>query len=306
MGANWVSWRTTAALIVILLHVRVLTGATTTAVTGVECQRFDFRCEYRAQQLSKATYFRHVVNQVSSLLIQTEKHNRWVTKGRFSLYDNTSGAFFIVRVNKLTLEDSGTYLCGALVNATSDYMSTIQLNVTRNPHLYTCHSDIVTTAPPMDYAVDKFHHSLFLITVTCVAAILFVCLFTFCLQLAVKNRRPAPRPNREMSSDYETMMPGVRAEPELRCSCSAPDCPDLSALPRPPSDFYPHLTSKPRDSSSTLGLGDYVDVDVPGHVCQYQHLDLSRLEEHVYHCLNGNNDPKHGPMIEQIHISSNY
>lgn len=106
----------------------------------------------------------------------------------------------------------------------------------------------------------------------------------------------------QTSSDYETMMPGVRTEPELRRSFSAPDCTDLSALPPPPPDLCFHYTSKHRESTVTLDLNEYVDVDVPKHNCQYQHLDLSCLEEHVYHNLHGNSDPKDGHLAvkEQI------
>lgn len=100
----------------------------------------------------------------------------------------------------------------------------------------------------------------------------------------------------QTSSDYETMMPGVGTEPELCCSCSARDWTDLSALPPPPSDLCSHFTSKHRESTVTLGLSEYVDVDAPGHICQYQHLDLGRLEEHVYHSLHGNSGPKDGPL----------
>lgn len=96
----------------------------------------------------------------------------------------------------------------------------------------------------------------------------------------------------QTSSDYETMMPGVGTEPEPCCSSTAPDC---TALP-PPPDLCSHFTSKQRESAVTLGIGEYVDVDVPGHICQYQHLDLSRLEEHVYHSLQGNSGPKDGPL----------
>ncbi|XP_035804971.2 transmembrane domain-containing protein TMIGD3-like [Amphiprion ocellaris] len=307
MGANWVSQRTTTALIVTLLQIRALISVKTTAVTGVEGQTFDFRCEYPSSRQSYAKYFCRVDDKDSqSHLIRTERHDQWEREGRFSLYDNTSGAFFIVRVDELTLKDTGTYWCGVDISYLPDHISVIQLNVTRNHHLYTFHPANITPANPMNQAVDKVHLPLFLTAVMCVAAMPFVCLFTFCLQLAVKNRRSRHRQNREMSSEYETMMPGVRTEPEFRCSCSAPDPPDLSALPQPPSDFCPHLMSKHRESDITLDLGDYVDVDVPGHMCQYQHLDLSRLEEHVYHCLHGNNGPKHGPVKEQIPCYCNY
>lgn len=91
------------------------------------------------------------------------------------------------------------------------------------------------------------------------------------------------------------MTPGLRTEPELRCGCSAPDCADLSGLSPPPPDLCSHFTVKQRESTVTLSLGEYVDVDAPGHICHYQHLDVSQLEEHVYHSLQGNTGPKDRP-----------
>ena len=85
------------------------------------------------------------------------------------------------------------------------------------------------------------------------------------------------------------MTPVEGTEPEPRCSCSASDCAALSAPPPPPPDLCPHFTSKHRESAVTLN--EYAEVDVRGHVCQYQHLDLSQLEDHVYHRLCGPMDP---------------
>nr|XP_033478979.1 uncharacterized protein LOC117254702 [Epinephelus lanceolatus] len=271
------------------------------AVTGVEGQRFDFRCDYEKSWQKNAKYFCYDSddsddNMSFTQLIRTEKHDQWQRTGRFSLYDNTTAAFFIVRVDKLTSEDSGTYRCGVDISLRPDDIRFIQLNVSRaNPLENFTHQ--ITGSPifPKE-TVDKLHLPLFMTAVMCMAAMLFICLFTLCLLLAIKQRRPGPRQSREMSSDYETMMPGVRTEPELRCSCSSVDCADLSALPPPPADLWSHFPPKNRESTVTLGLGEYVDVDVPKQICQYQHLDLSQFEEHVYHSLHGNNDPKDGPV----------
>lgn len=105
----------------------------------------------------------------------------------------------------------------------------------------------------------------------------------------------------QTSSDYESMTPGVRTEPEFHCSCSVPNYNDLPALPPPPADSCRRFTSNHRDSEISLSLSDYADVDVPGHICPYQHLDLSQLEEHVYYSLQGNISPKLGPAKEHIH-----
>ncbi|XP_068583314.1 uncharacterized protein [Cebidichthys violaceus] len=298
MGATWISWRTTTTVIITILQIQALISVKTTDVNGVEGQRFDFRCEYEAVLQRNTKYFcyendNNDAKMSSTTLIRTQKHDQWDENGRFSLYDNTTGAVFIVRVDSLTSEDSGTYRCG--VDAIPDHVSYIKLNVSRaNPPENLTHH--ITESPifPMNDQVNKIQLSLFVTAAMCVAAMLFICLFTLCLLLAVKHRRPGR--NREISSDYETMMPGVRTEPEQRCSSSAPDCAGLSALPPAPPDLCSHVTSKHRESTVTLGFGEYVDVDVPKHIDQYQHLDLSRIEEHVYHSLNGLSDPKDGPL----------
>ncbi|XP_074485233.1 uncharacterized protein LOC141764153 [Sebastes fasciatus] len=306
MGATWISWRTTTTAIITILQIQALLCVQSPAViTGVEGQTFDFRCKYENGRQSNAKYFCYDKdgNMSFSPLIRTEKHDQWEENGRFSLYDNTTGAFFIVSVDKLTSEDSGMYRCGVDITSHPDHNSFIRLNVSRaSPPENLSHH--ITESPNVtkDLSLDKIHLSLFVTAAMCMAAILFICLFTLCLLLAVKCRRPGPHQNRETSSDYETMMPGVRTEPELRRSFSAPDCTDLSALPPPPPDLCFHYTSKHRESTVTLDLNEYVDVDVPKHNCQYQHLDLSCLEEHVYHNLHGNSDPKDGHLAvkEQI------
>lgn len=94
-------------------------------------------------------------------------------------------------------------------------------------------------------------------------------------------------------------MPGVGTETVLRCTSFARDSVDLSPA-LPPPDLCSHFTSKHRESAVTLGLGEYVDVDAPGHICQYQHLDLSQLEEHVYHSLNGTLKEGHLGVKQQV------
>ncbi|XP_034095224.1 uncharacterized protein LOC117561749 isoform X2 [Gymnodraco acuticeps] len=271
MGATWISWRTTTTVFITLLQIKALISVQTT-VTGVEGQTVEFKCEYEDGHKSKVKYFR---NDKNMILIQTEKDVQSVINGRFSLFDNTTGSFFIVRLDKLTSRDSGTYRCGV------DSQLVIELKVSQANFL----------------TQHKFHLPLFVTAAMCMAALLFVCLFTLCLRLAVKHQRSSPRQKREESSDYETMTPGVRTDSDARCSFSTPGLDDLSALPPPSPDLCSHFTSRNRESTVTLGLCDYVDVDVPKPICQYQDLDLSRLEDHVYHSLHGNSHPKDGPVI---------
>ncbi|KAM8772567.1 uncharacterized protein AB9X84_010487 isoform 1-T1 [Acanthopagrus schlegelii] len=292
MEALWISWRTTLTFIITILQIQALISIKITRVTGLEGQRFDFRCEYLDGQQTNAKYFCQVNDNAScSDLIRTELRDKWVEDGRFSLYDNTTGAYFTVRVEKLILEDSGKYWCGVYILHQSDDISAVELNVL--PDLPAAEPTTSST----DYIMDKLHLPLYVTAVMCVAAILAVFLFTFCLLMAVKQQRTGPqRQNKEISSDYETMMPSVRTDQELCCSCSAPDCPYLLDPLPPPPDLCSHLISKNRESAISLGLSDYVDVDVSGHLCQYQHLDPSQIEDHVYHSLHGDGRPKDGPL----------
>ncbi|KAI3352923.1 hypothetical protein L3Q82_019504 [Scortum barcoo] len=237
MGATWTSWRTTTTIIFIILQIPALISVTT-VVTGEEGQGLDIRCDYQDGWQDNTKYFCHVVDKVpTNPLIRTVDHNQWMREGRFSLYDNTTGAFFVVRVDKLMLEDSGSYWEQCDLSCKKQFT---------------------------------------------VSSLLFI---------------------PQTSSDYETMMPGVRNEPELCSSCSSPDYCDVSALPPPPPDLCSHFTSKQRESTVSLGHGEYVDVDAPGYICQYQHLNLSQLEEHVYHSLHGNSKPKDGLQGDKEQIT---
>ncbi|KAF3844113.1 hypothetical protein F7725_016161, partial [Dissostichus mawsoni] len=236
MGATWISWRTTTTVFITLLQIKALISVQT-IVTGVEGQTVEFKCEYEDGHKSKVKYFR---NDNRTILIQTEKDVQSVRNGRFSLFDNTTGSFFIVRLDKLTSRDSGMYRCGL------DSLLIIELKVSQG-----------------------------------------TCLYQAYYQITAKWTE---------SPDYETMTPGVRTDSDVRCSFSTPGLDDLSALPPPSPDLCSHSTSRNRESTVTLGLCDYVDVDVPKPICQYQDLDLSRLEDHVYHSLHGNSHPKDEPL----------
>uniref|UniRef100_A0A673B569 Immunoglobulin V-set domain-containing protein n=1 Tax=Sphaeramia orbicularis TaxID=375764 RepID=A0A673B569_9TELE len=114
-----------------------LISVETMTVTSVEGQSFDFICKYPAEMWSNAKYFCVEDGQMcSTVLIKTDKHNNWTRDGRFSLYDNITGAFFLVRVDKLMLQDSRKYWCGVDVNSHPDHISIIQLNVSQGLSLH--------------------------------------------------------------------------------------------------------------------------------------------------------------------------
>lgn len=138
-----------------LFWLAALISVKTKAKTAVEGQDFYFSCKYKDGQGVNTKYFSH--DESSTPLILTDKHDQWVSIGRFSLYDNTSGSFFMVRISNLKLEDSGKYWCGVDVPSNADKLNEIQLNVTRgtvvfpiNALIFHC-SDLPTSSKMLLY-----------------------------------------------------------------------------------------------------------------------------------------------------------
>lgn len=95
---------------------------------------FEFRCDYQAGWKNNTKYFHLNDKESSNDVLQINKHDQWEEKGRFSVYDNTTGAFFIIRVDKLYPNDSGTYWCGVKFTEQPDHISVIHLNISQgNP-----------------------------------------------------------------------------------------------------------------------------------------------------------------------------
>uniref|UniRef100_A0A3B3TMZ7 Ig-like domain-containing protein n=1 Tax=Poecilia latipinna TaxID=48699 RepID=A0A3B3TMZ7_9TELE len=84
-----------------------------TVVSGTEGQMFDFICEYPSDSKNNTKHFCCLdIDESFGQVVRTSKHNEWTRKGRVSLYDNTTAGYFIVRLDKLYLNDSGKYHCG--------------------------------------------------------------------------------------------------------------------------------------------------------------------------------------------------
>ncbi|XP_055365223.1 uncharacterized protein LOC114851906 isoform X3 [Betta splendens] len=339
MGVNWISWSSAVTVIITLLHIQGVVSITTMTVTVEEGQTLSFRRNYtRDSQKSTSTYFLkyfyRVDSKVSNNLIVTKGPDQLWENGRFSLYDNSAEACVIVRVDKASAEDSGTYWCGVDVSAHPDDITVVQLTVVAgtvrmfvlDAGIFHPGSDFVLMSPPakhenraeplLSYCTcssfyfyetatgyckcrcafpklnvflcppttadspdilwrSKVSNPLFLTAVMCVAAMLFVCVFTLGLMLTVKHRSSAPSHNRQTSADYETMMPSVQNQPEPCCPC--PDCVDPSAFSSPP----PNVCANSRSN-------EYAAVDVLEHSCQYQSLDDIQGEEKVYQDLYRN------------------
>lgn len=129
----------------------------TKPVTGSEGENFVFKCEYPKGLQNYTKYFCRDDNSSCSHKIKTNKHNEWVNDGHFSLYDNTTAAFFIVTVDKLTLKHHGMYRCG--VEDSSNYISYIDLVVSQGIvyHVIGSHHHIILTV--LNYVTfSNVHH----------------------------------------------------------------------------------------------------------------------------------------------------
>uniref|UniRef100_A0A3P9MT66 Ig-like domain-containing protein n=1 Tax=Poecilia reticulata TaxID=8081 RepID=A0A3P9MT66_POERE len=99
-----------------------------TVVSGTEGQMFDFICEYPSDSKNNTKHFCCLdIDESFGQVVRTSKHNEWTREGRVSLYDNTTAGYFIVRLDKLYLNDSGKYHCGDF--GSSDRIMKIHLHV---------------------------------------------------------------------------------------------------------------------------------------------------------------------------------
>ncbi|XP_052473742.1 hepatitis A virus cellular receptor 1 isoform X2 [Carassius gibelio] len=83
------------------------------SVRGYSGGEVNITCRYDREYTEKNKYFcRGEWKITCSELIKTDKENKWVDSGRFSLFDDTTAAVFTVTFRDLSERDSGTYWCG--------------------------------------------------------------------------------------------------------------------------------------------------------------------------------------------------
>ncbi|KAM4603305.1 uncharacterized protein ACJ7VT_018019 [Polymixia lowei] len=275
MGAKWNSWKNPNILVITItiLHMTALSDGVTMSMTGVESKSIELRFDYLVKQRYNATHFCRIEASLSCKHpIKMVVRDQWERHGRFSLYDNSTGGFLIVNLDGLTPGDTGKYWCWADITLHPDNIFEILLDVSPAP---------TSAISPPDFTHNKSQLSLLLSAVMCVAALIFVCVFTLCMQLFKKQT---------LSSDYETMNPAGGPGLELPVNRAPPDCKnvDEESTPPSPSELHSDIDLKHRDSAvgaCLSGVHDYVDVHLQEQFCQYQHLDPDLLEEHIYHCL---------------------
>ncbi|KAG7486953.1 CMRF35-like molecule 1 [Solea senegalensis] len=265
--------------LILIFYIGGLWQTEAVSLTGELGKDVTVTCSH-TNAFSKIKYFCKGACNDEDILISSSVGGKDV-RGKYSISDE--GNSFHVTISHLTEEDSGTYWCG-IKRFGPDTYTKVNLTVIKVN---------VTPTFPKDITVDKLNLPAFLTAVTCMAAMPFVCLFALYLLLTDKCQRSNPPVNRETSSDTKTMMHGVVVTGPERCA--VPRCPDRRSLTAPPPDLCSHFTSRHRES-----VVSYVNVEAPDHICQYQHLDLSRTEDHVYHVLQRNRVHEPLGMKKQI------
>ena len=90
------------------------------------------KCEYRGTYRGNEKYFcKGTAEDPTSCedQIKTDLKDQWLNDGRFSLYDNTTGTFFMVIFRDLTPKDAGKYYCAVDVPVFTDIYTELDLNI---------------------------------------------------------------------------------------------------------------------------------------------------------------------------------
>ncbi|XP_062388864.1 polymeric immunoglobulin receptor-like [Sardina pilchardus] len=102
-------------------------------VTGYTGGAVAIKCKYHNDHRQNKKYFcKGTTGLTCSDLIKTGVKNQWVTVERFSLYDHTTGGFFMVTFKDLTLEDTGTYYCAVDEMLSPDKYTKVDLKIMKN------------------------------------------------------------------------------------------------------------------------------------------------------------------------------
>uniref|UniRef100_A0A8C1UD35 Ig-like domain-containing protein n=1 Tax=Cyprinus carpio TaxID=7962 RepID=A0A8C1UD35_CYPCA len=99
------------------------------SVTGYSGGEVNITCRYDRKYTDNAKYFCRGQWSTCSDLIKTDKKNKWVDSGRFSLFDDTRAVVFTVTFRNLSKQDSGTYHCAVDISLSEDTYTEVNLKV---------------------------------------------------------------------------------------------------------------------------------------------------------------------------------
>ncbi|XP_036413397.1 CMRF35-like molecule 6 [Colossoma macropomum] len=116
-------------LLIFTLFLISVGGGESERVTGYSGGGVLINCAYKTNFTSNPKYFCKGSWSNCADQIRTRVKNEWINRGRFSLFDDTRAAVFMVNISELTVEDSGTYYCGIDIFFDYDVYTTVELNV---------------------------------------------------------------------------------------------------------------------------------------------------------------------------------
>ncbi|KAL2086221.1 hypothetical protein ACEWY4_017280 [Coilia grayii] len=112
-------------------------------VVGYCGGRVSIRCEYDVQYGRRPKYFCQGEQNDCREKIRTSTKNKWVTKDRFSLFDNGTH-YFIAGISDLSPSDTGKYWCGVSLLGGGVVQSEVNLEV--KDELSTCGMTVLSTS----------------------------------------------------------------------------------------------------------------------------------------------------------------
>ncbi|XP_072319715.1 uncharacterized protein [Eucyclogobius newberryi] len=265
--------RTAISLFILQKQVELIMCSKITFVGAREGDSVTFTCKYPPATQNNPRFFCQARPVCKSHLIGTFPPQHWETNGRFALHDNITAGQFVVQMDRLDPEDSGTYWCGVKNTDNPDYITVFQLNVTQT----------TTTRAAEPRRPHVRNQPMFVAVVSCLSALVVVFLFTLCLFFTVRNRRhPRQRARaQETSEDYVVMKSAVRPEPR------SPDTEIFPTMPQnPPPGVCFTDQRRPKHTESFALQEAHTEDQGPNLFSHYQGLDLSSVEEHIYHGIS--------------------
>uniref|UniRef100_A0A3B1J6V4 Ig-like domain-containing protein n=1 Tax=Astyanax mexicanus TaxID=7994 RepID=A0A3B1J6V4_ASTMX len=101
--------------------------------TGTEGGRVEIYCRYKDSYQYSNHYFCHAPCRYSDVLIETQKADIPVSKGRYSILNTVTAKSVSVTIKNLSLKDSGVYYCG-VSEWGSDTLTKIEISVKKGKH----------------------------------------------------------------------------------------------------------------------------------------------------------------------------
>uniref|UniRef100_A0A3B1JAJ3 Immunoglobulin domain-containing protein n=1 Tax=Astyanax mexicanus TaxID=7994 RepID=A0A3B1JAJ3_ASTMX len=128
-------------LVRILALLQVLMGLaaqkkTVAVFTGTEGGSVEINCSYRDSYLYSKHYFCRAPCRYSDVLIETQKADIVVSKGRYSIINTVNAQSVSVTIKNLRLTDSGVYYCGVDKRG-SDIFTKVQISVKKAEPMFT-------------------------------------------------------------------------------------------------------------------------------------------------------------------------